>query len=625
VKTIVLPLLTALAAAIYLIGIGSNPPGFYIDESSIAYNAHTIATAGVDEHGVQWPLYFRAFGDYKNAPFIYALALLFWFTGPSIVVARLLSAIAVLAAAAVLGLLGARIGRSSTAGWATALSVLLTPWLFEVSRVALEVALYPVGVAVLLLLLRRANARPQWSCTDVVCIAGALAFLTYSYSIGRLLAPLFAVGLLLFCNRTTWSRVAATWAAYALLLLPLLLFARNNPGALTERFTIITWLKPQLGVAGTVREFCSHYFANLNVWRLLVSGDPNREQFLHIYGTELFFTGTFLFAVVGAVVVLRKHLRDPWWRFVCYGFVVAPMPASLTVDTFHTLRLIAVPVFLLVFAAAGIAWLLHEARQRVARVVFALLIASTAAEAAVLQWKFYHARNSPRRVHHFDARYRAAIFEPALAATAERIYLEDAPWIPGYIQAYWYATLAGVNVSRFVHLAPTELPPPNALVISTDYESRYGELLARVWPYAVYRAISIPAARAPLPSGAFAAELTLLDGPQRLRRQQQSTYTVRVRNVSTSTWPAFRRRGGPLHVSLGNHWLDPAGATLINDDGRAMLRRDLAPGGEITLHLVVNAPVTPGDYVIEFDMLQEGVTWFGSQGSPTAKLPVQVD
>src|ERR1051325_7632446 len=88
-----------VAAALCFLRITTNPPGFYIDESSIAYNAHTIAQSGADENGVRWPLYFRAFGDYKNPVYIYLLAGLFRIAGPSILLARLLSvALVVLAA-----------------------------------------------------------------------------------------------------------------------------------------------------------------------------------------------------------------------------------------------------------------------------------------------------------------------------------------------------------------------------------------------------------------------------------------------------------------------------------------------------------------------------------------------
>ncbi len=66
-----------LAFALYAADVPDNPPGFYIDESSIAYNALSVARSGRDEHGEAWPLYFRAFGDYKNPTYVYLLAAVF--------------------------------------------------------------------------------------------------------------------------------------------------------------------------------------------------------------------------------------------------------------------------------------------------------------------------------------------------------------------------------------------------------------------------------------------------------------------------------------------------------------------------------------------------------------------
>ena len=39
-----------------LIDLSGSPPGMYVDESSIAYNAWTIAHFGVDEHGIHLSL-----------------------------------------------------------------------------------------------------------------------------------------------------------------------------------------------------------------------------------------------------------------------------------------------------------------------------------------------------------------------------------------------------------------------------------------------------------------------------------------------------------------------------------------------------------------------------------------
>src|SRR5437660_1280562 len=114
--------------ALYTYRITQNPAGFFVDESSIAYNAHTISQTGQDEFGNSWPLYFRAFGDYKNPVHIYLLSGLIKLTGPGILAARMLGAVAGVVAALLLGLLAARVTRRRGVGLLVATSALLTPW-----------------------------------------------------------------------------------------------------------------------------------------------------------------------------------------------------------------------------------------------------------------------------------------------------------------------------------------------------------------------------------------------------------------------------------------------------------------------------------------------------------------
>src|ERR1044071_9378815 len=118
----------ALAFALYAWEVPGNPPGFYIDESSIAYNAHAVSRTGADEYGESFPLYFRAFGDYKNPVYVYALAAVFRFTGPSIKAARLLSATLGVLTVLVLMLLGERLSGRKTVGVLVGLAAILTPW-----------------------------------------------------------------------------------------------------------------------------------------------------------------------------------------------------------------------------------------------------------------------------------------------------------------------------------------------------------------------------------------------------------------------------------------------------------------------------------------------------------------
>jgi 4-amino-4-deoxy-L-arabinose transferase-like glycosyltransferase len=242
------PLLIAfvlLAYALYAYGVPSRPPGFYTDESSIAYNAHAISQTGRDEYGAAFPLFFRAFGEYKNPTYVYLLAALFRLAGPSITAARLLSATLGCAAALLIGLLAARCARRTSVGVAVAASALLTPWIYEASRLVFEAAAYPLALALFLFALRRAQKHGRWSATDILALAATLALLTYTYSIGRLLAPLLAAGLFIFSARGRLRSVLLTLATYALTLAPALIFHLRHPGALTGRFYLLTYATRQ--------------------------------------------------------------------------------------------------------------------------------------------------------------------------------------------------------------------------------------------------------------------------------------------------------------------------------------------------------------------------------------------
>jgi hypothetical protein len=355
-----------------------------------------------------------------------------------------------------------------------------------------------------------------------------------------------------------------------------------------------------------------------------VAGDPNPDQVVHVFGTPHFLAAVFVFTIAGIVVALRRVKREPWSRFLLYGCAVSIVPASLTNEAFHMLRLIALPVFLLVFAIEGIAWFLGRSNALEWRVAFVTLLALTAIEAGWFQWNYHRTARTARRSHLFDADYRRKIFEPAIASSANPIYIADALWIPGYIQAYWYGALEGIDLSRFQRLPPDAPVPLGGLVISTEENCPGCEILATVNPYTLAIAKEPPRPRTSLPPEAFRAELSVLSAPRDFPAKERAPLRVRIKNLSPITWLARERGGGPYQVSLGNHWLDPSGKMLINDDGRSALLRDLKPGETTELLLAVNSPAQPGNYILEIDVLQEGVSWFGLAGSATVRLPVEV-
>ncbi|HKY27712.1 MAG TPA: hypothetical protein VJM12_07190 [Pyrinomonadaceae bacterium] len=112
--------------------------------------------------------------------------------------------------------------------------------------------------------------------------------------------------------------------------------------------------------------------------------------------------------------------------------------------------------------------------------------------------------------------------------------------------------------------------------------------------------------------------------PDSLRAGLKETIYVKVKNGSDSVWPVLGQADGKYRISVGNHWLDENGRMVINDDGRSPLPYDLNPGDEIEIPVTITAPPNPGSYILEIDVVQEGVTWYGSKDSTTLKAKVKV-
>jgi hypothetical protein len=133
----------------------------------------------------------------------------------------------------------------------------------------------------------------------------------------------------------------------------------------------------------------------------------------------------------------------------------------------------------------------------------------------------------------------------------------------------------------------------------------------------------------PLPEAAFKAQLTLPDAPAKLRAGQKETVQVHIRNASDVFWWS---RGGEVndrsdnffYIAAGNRWLKADGTLITDMDGRYGISKDLKPGEETEVPLVVTAPKEPGDYLLEVDLVQEQVAWFSDKGSPTARAKVTV-
>ncbi|MHB1651897.1 MAG: hypothetical protein ACYCVD_05380 [Desulfitobacteriaceae bacterium] len=126
----------------------------------------------------------------------------------------------------------------------------------------------------------------------------------------------------------------------------------------------------------------------------------------------------------------------------------------------------------------------------------------------------------------------------------------------------------------------------------------------------------------PLSMNAFNALIQPLDSiPTKATVGEQIKLRFKVTNLSGVNWPM----AGKYPVRVGNRWSDMNGKVIINDDGRADMFGDLKPGGDMELSLNVKAPSVPGNYILNIDMVQEGVAWFADKGSKPFTVPIKIE
>ncbi|MFW6182565.1 MAG: NBR1-Ig-like domain-containing protein [Chloroflexota bacterium] len=108
-------------------------------------------------------------------------------------------------------------------------------------------------------------------------------------------------------------------------------------------------------------------------------------------------------------------------------------------------------------------------------------------------------------------------------------------------------------------------------------------------------------------------ELTLEAG-------QTMTTTVTVRNEGLLTW-ADR---GPNAVNVGGRWYLPGDSSSLAFVPRWSLPETVRPGESVTVEAPVRPPPQPGTYRLQWDLIQENVTWFSYKNGVRTMTSVTV-
>jgi 4-amino-4-deoxy-L-arabinose transferase-like glycosyltransferase len=439
-----------------------NPPGFLDDEASFALNGYSIAHGLRDQGGALLPVFFPSFGDYKSAAFSYALAPAFAVFGASDGVARAVAAVFGLATVFLVGLIGYR-RAGPWIGLAAAVGAGLTPWLFQLGRVAVDTSVFPFAVALVLLGTEVWARGGRHLFLRSVTLGGSLALLTYVYSAGRLFGPLLAAALVLFIPRVPWRALLAAWLAYAVFLIPLALYGVRHSSGITARYHETSFRTDGMSLSEIAGHAFSNYLHDLNPWHWVVSGD--RKPYVDIWGAPQLLAVVAVLAAAGVIEICRR--RDRFWLYAIAAYLLSAVPASLTVDRHHALRLAAMPLCVAVLAIPGL-----EAVARLRRPLMLAAAAVLAVGALAEWWSFvdHYSTSGPHRTGVFEAGVPALVQRGLSGGRAIYVDYDDSYALA---MAQWYAVSHGLPASRVARLPDGAIPPTGSMVFgrlqSCDY------------------------------------------------------------------------------------------------------------------------------------------------------------
>ncbi len=391
-------------------GLGTAPPGFFVDEATPALHAMCLAETGKNAVGEPWPLYSPAAGNMAGQHTLALLSLdVIWLKGfgTSRVAFRAVSAFLFLVTALGLFFLAREIASMAPhesraeSGmrpfpWLVLLAALVSPWSFQFSRIGWDP---PVGPTYMVLSLvgmvrsyRGGRWAVAWSAFTGFCAAASMT----AYAPLRAVVPLVLTSLavLLFVLRSEWrarwgfirSLLVAAFVA-AILLAPTLRML--STGEINQRMNNIaiwnpSWIKEHAGSMHRplflVMTFLDNVVAHLQPSFLFIKGDANIRHSAHIAGhlspvdmvallCVLWFGLALLLRLVrgrapfpaGQAAGLPTYQRWLTATALCaaLGWFFGIVPAALTWDGLpQALRAIAAWPFVALFTGAvlALAW-----------------------------------------------------------------------------------------------------------------------------------------------------------------------------------------------------------------------------------------------------------------------------
>ena len=321
---LLLVLIVILALLLRVYKLDKFPPGFYTDEASIGFNAYKIVTTLHDEHGKLLPLFFEAFGEYKNALAIYPVAITYWIFGLGEFTTRLPQALLGVVTVFSMYFLAKELF-SKKVGLISAFVIATIPWHVHLSRFTIEshnAFLLSIVLGTTFLLV---SFRKNWEMKFLIFATICFAVAFYTYFATRIFTPLYLLGLgVIFRHelskliRSRIRTILIPVTVFIVLTLPFIFHMSSGKGLL--RYQQVAIDKEISSPSGLAQKAYQLYFEHYNFDFIFLKGDSDFDGQLSnrhsVNGLGLLYKWQLPFWILGIFFLLAQknlHFMQKKW------------------------------------------------------------------------------------------------------------------------------------------------------------------------------------------------------------------------------------------------------------------------------------------------------------------------
>ena len=356
-------MLLLLSLFLHLWELDTIPSGFFLDESSIGYNAFSILETGKDEYGTAYPLLFKCFGNYQDPVMVYTIVPFIKLFGLTKYAVRMPSALYMIIASVLFYFLSFQYSRNRWLSLISAAIFSILPWVFPISRSTMS-GYTPMllGINIGSLFLLKSFAKNSWKYAIIAAFGWALAM--YSHNCGKPMSAVLIVSFFLVLNIGVWKRLKSFIvfaASLVFFMIPMIIYTLNHPEGLTTRFKTISVWSDSPSYFIIIKRIINRYIEYFSPKFLFFSGDTNLR---HCTGTtgELYIFMLPLI-VIGLFIMFRYAKHNLYYRFAIIGLLTYPFAAILTINHFHSTRTVNGLPFWTLTAVIGAKFLISQSHQ----------------------------------------------------------------------------------------------------------------------------------------------------------------------------------------------------------------------------------------------------------------------